>query len=239
MPQDPLQALAPCNNSLLKLAITNLDDSMLREIAAADYGMDQDNHYEALTNISRGTLSDPNNWHPKEVLELTRWSEPDQPRQKGINAGTRGHWMRLFACTVLMRHSCLPDGCDLSHDSTIIQLSESAAALGPRVITKALSFLSWYLQEDEEELCHFSAIAILLLAAPSQSLDPVTSAWLASVIRGEFEQANEWDQWSLDPKDVFSGSMLKQKWRRLTQEILLAPDQQNLTLHQIAEELLG
>ena len=39
----------------------------------------------------------------REVLELIRWSEPDDPDWSPGGQGPRGHWMRLFACTVRVR----------------------------------------------------------------------------------------------------------------------------------------
>lgn len=138
-----------------------------------------------------------------------------------------------------MRNSCEPQGCDVAGDSTLVQLTESAAALGPQAITAAISFLEWDLLEDEEKLCRLSAVAILILAVQNQAIDSAASAWLISVIRSEQQEIDEWDRWSIDPKYVFDGNTGKRKWKRLTQEILLAPDQHSTAIRQIAEELLS
>lgn len=242
MNPNPLQACAPCEESLLNSAITNVDSSMLRKIAEADYGEDVNKHYRALTDVYRGDIT-PRlcDWHPREVLELTRWSEPDTSPHPADAVGTRGHWMRLFACTVLLRVDRLPECRDhlLGNDSTIIQLTESAIALGPKVVSKAISFLAWYLLEDEVELCPDSALAILMLAVQSQTTDPAAFQWLIPLIRGEYEKVDEWEKRSVDPKCSFADCTLNEKWRHLTTEILLAPFQQNTAVRSIAEALLG
>lgn len=152
--------------------------------------------------------------------------------------------MRLFACTVLIRNSCEPQGCDIAGDSTLVQLTESAAALGPQAITAAISFLAWDLLEDEEKLCRLSAVAIFILAVQHKAIDhkaidSAASTCLISVIRSDQQEVDEWDRWSIDPKYIFDGNMRKQKWKRLTQEILLAPDQHSTALRRIDEELLS
>lgn len=242
MSPTPLQAFVPCRDSLLNLAITNVDSSMLREIAAADYGEDVNKHYRALTGIFRGGVRPRHsNWHPREVLELTRWSEPETPHHPADVTGARGHWMRLFACAVLLRIDRLPECRDhsLGGDSSIIQLTESAVALGRKVVSRAVSFLAWYLLEDDAELCPHSAVAILLLAVQCQKTDTVAFTWLISVIRGEYETVDESEEWSIDPKYIFEDCMLKKKWRHFTSEILLAHWQQDTAVRSIAESLLA
>lgn len=242
MDPSPLRLFAPCPQSLLDLAMTHVDSSMLLDIAKADYGMDVNKHYKALTDIYRGGITPRHgHWHPREVLELTRWSEPDQPHHPDDAVGARGHWMRLFACTVLLRTDRLPECRNQlpGLDSTIIQLTESAIALGPKVVRKAISLLAWYLLEDETDLCPHCAVAILLMAVQVQTTDTAAFAWLISVIRGEHQDVDEWDEWSLDPKYIFADCQQKQKWRQLTTQILLAPNQQNTALRNIAEALLG
>lgn len=242
MDPTPLQTFAPCHQSLLNLAMAHVDTSMLRQIAMADYGMDVGSHYEALADIFRsGITSSHGQWHPREVLELTRWSEPDQPHHPDDAAGPPGHWIRLFACAVLLRVDRLPECRNhlLGVDSTIIQLTESAIALGSKVVCAAISLLAWYLQEDETDLCPHCAVAILLLAVHAQTTDTAAFAWLISVIRGEHQDVDQWDEWSLDLKYIFADCQRKNKWRQLTTQILLAPNQNNAAVRDIAEALLG
>jgi hypothetical protein len=65
----------------------------------------------------------------REVLELIRWSERAERDLSPGGQGPRGHWMRLFACTVLVR---LAPEYQASFDSecdTLAQLISSAIDL--------------------------------------------------------------------------------------------------------------
>ena len=82
----------------------HITDDMLAEIALADYGQDQEKHLAALRRLrDTGTFVKPMHWHPCEVLELMRNSQPDDPSWKPGGSGTRGHWARAFACAALLR----------------------------------------------------------------------------------------------------------------------------------------
>ncbi|KLU02318.1 hypothetical protein RISK_005384 [Rhodopirellula islandica] len=93
-----MDQLEPSSDDLLRIVFSNVDESMLREIAAADYGEVFDEHLEQLAVIKSGKILAPMQWEPKEVLELIRWSEPEDPSWSPGSTGDRGHWMRLFAC---------------------------------------------------------------------------------------------------------------------------------------------
>src|SRR5262245_2436176 len=106
---------------------------MLREIASADYGMDADAHLDALLRIrDRGEAPAPMNWEPKEVLELIRWSEPEDPNWRPGGTGIRGHVMRAFVCAALLRAAPEPanHGYFDGENQTIAQLLASALVLG-------------------------------------------------------------------------------------------------------------
>src|SRR5262245_13446228 len=109
MVTDPLQQFEPTDKPLLRLAFDSVDDSMLQEIAEADYGIDADAHLSALRAIKAGNVSFSMELEPKEVLELIRWSQPDDPNHKPGSVGRRGHWMRLFSCAVLIRAVAEPE----------------------------------------------------------------------------------------------------------------------------------
>lgn len=67
----------------------------LKEIAAADYGHDFDQHYAALVDIyDRNQLPKNLPWHPLEVLSLVRWSSY-------TSADTHAMEVILF-CSVLL-----------------------------------------------------------------------------------------------------------------------------------------
>lgn len=211
MTSNQLEQFSPCEDSLLQLAITKVDSSMLMEIARADYGFDEQKHYSALAGIYRGIIPGPTGWYPQEVLQLTRWSEPGTCSKSNPKAHARDHWMRLFACTVLMKIEATPEaaGYVLGEDSNVIQLTESALELGPTVVDKAISFLAWFVLEDETHPCRFAATAILLLAIHSRLKNDDAFRWLISVIRGDHEEVDGWDEWEIDPKRLFHGCQLK------------------------------
>lgn len=51
MLSNDLERWKPSPEPLLQLAIAHNDDSMLREIAEADYGMESDAHYAAIMRL--------------------------------------------------------------------------------------------------------------------------------------------------------------------------------------------
>ena len=139
-----------------------VDESMLHEIAAADYGQDIDKHMEALLPLwSGGEIVALDTWYPMEVLELTRWSAPG-----GLNPhevpDIRGHVIRAYSCAVLL---VLPN--HEPEKETLIQLLESMLLLGgdaPEVLAR---FLMWKIptleHEDDRPFFALALAAIPLL----------------------------------------------------------------------------
>ncbi len=165
--------LAACNpdpDVLLDWLCPQIDDTLLEEIAAADYGMDAAEHLVALRSIrdDRIILA-PMHWEPKEVLELIRWSEPDDPQWKPGRIGPDGQLMRAFCCAALLRAAAEPanwpyfDG----ENQTLIQLIASVLTFGPIATEAALRFVAWRVltQPTEDVERPFCALGVLLLAA--------------------------------------------------------------------------
>jgi hypothetical protein len=217
---------------LLDLVRQRLDDAMLREIAEADYGADVDAHLEALRRIcDQGEIPAPMNWQPREVLELTRWSEPDQPDAKGNCTGTRGHTIRAFACAVLLRAAAEPanDNFFDGENQTLAQLVASALVLGEDVQEATLRFLVWRvakLQPGEER--PFFAFAILLLATlldgqrMTESRLARLAEWVASEEAREREHLAAFlppngEQWLLG---LTFFSQQHDVWRRLARRLV-------------------
>lgn len=141
-----------------------LDEGMLREIAAADYGQDIEQHLEALLPAWKGgelVKLDP--WYPMEVLELTRWSTPG-----GLNPhetpDIRGHLMRAYSCAVLL---ATPDF--EPEKETLIQLLESMLLLGSDASEALARFLVWMIptleHEDDRPFFALALSSIPLLGA--------------------------------------------------------------------------
>lgn len=171
IPPELTAAFPPSPDALLHATRSRVDDGMLREIAEADYGMDFDAHLAALGPIrDQGAVPAPMGWEPKEVLELIRWSEPDDPAWKPGSTGTRGHEMRAFACAALLRAAAEPlnRGYFDGENSTLAQLLASALVLGPEAQEAAARFLAWRAPSMDPELegeeRPFFAFGLLVLA---------------------------------------------------------------------------
>jgi hypothetical protein len=154
----------PERDELLRLLSRRIDDGMLREIAEADYGLDADAHEAALRRIrDQGEIP-----FPMEVLQLTRWWEPDDPDYDCGSKGERGHRVRAFAAAALLRAGAEPANADFisGENETLAQLLASAAVLGPDVEEAALRFLAWRSIHfsDREHERPFFALALLLTA---------------------------------------------------------------------------
>ena len=160
--------MRPDCDRLLNLLSVEVDDAMLREIAEADYGDDFDLHLQVLQHIrDTGEVPAPMQWHPREVLSLIRWSEPDDPTWKPGATGRRGHVMRAFSCTALLRAAAEPQNHDLleGENVTLAQLLASIEVLGKPYDDATLGFLIWHLDRMplEVEERPFFVLAILYL----------------------------------------------------------------------------
>lgn len=260
MSTNPLQSLEPADNPLLTLIFQHVDDSMLLEIANADYSDDVDIHLAALHQIRANNIPIPMQWHPGEVLCLTRWTEWDSLNTQDGAISTRNHWMRLFACTVLIWASLEPEnyeykGEDWNHidgeDSTIIQFLDSALNLGEETSLAALQFLGWRMQcqmqrallDEDFGNCPCYAVAMLLLwvslvvgaSSLKNQCDSEIVSFLISVAHCDenFPISRE-----------IRECQLSQKWRDSIERILLAPTAPDYTrsnpeLQSFGMELLG
>ena len=143
---DLLAILDPSPDALLDLLRGRVDDAMLQEIAAADYGMEADTHLRELRRIrDTGRVPVRFDWCPKEVLDLTRWSEPGELSGVGDDAVLREHLKRAFCCAALLRGSCEPGNADVDfgcESDTLVQALASACVLGPEIARAALQFVA-------------------------------------------------------------------------------------------------
>jgi hypothetical protein len=147
-----------------------IDEAMLAEIAAADYGYLADENLVALRAIRDGRLLDaPGVVAPLEVLQLVRWSWPDDPAEQPSRRGRRGHLMRLFCCAALIWLADDParrPACGDEED-TLLPLVDSAIALGAAAVAAVLPLLTARLLTlPATDLGRpFFAMSLLLLAA--------------------------------------------------------------------------
>jgi hypothetical protein len=164
--------------SILYYIFQNIDDSMLQQIAEADYGLNVDVHFKALMAIRDGNISKPMEWTPKEVLFLTCWSEPNGSTQILKATELRDHWIRFLACAILICVDTEAESCETFYsdpDYTAIQLVDSALKLGEDTSVTALRLLHWARQQHKLEFegqeCPYFAIAILLLTVRLNQCD--------------------------------------------------------------------
>jgi hypothetical protein len=155
MIHDLLNKFEPESDELLREISKHIDDEMLDWISTADYGSRADEHMVALRQVrDKGTFPLELHWCPMEVLELIRWSEPEDPEWKPGRAGEFGHWMRVFSCAAILRVEQEPynypynDGCV---DSTVIQLIFSLRALPVDLNSHAAKYFAWLLLRTDPE----------------------------------------------------------------------------------------
>lgn len=144
----------PDPQALLRALSRHIDDAMIAEIAAADYGRDIEEHLIPLRAIrDHGEIPSPLQWEPKEVLELIRWSEPDDPEWGPGGHGRRGHWMRAFCCAVLLRagQEKANLGTISGQNQTLVQLIDSLQRLECGLDREAAGLMTWIMEETPSD----------------------------------------------------------------------------------------
>jgi hypothetical protein len=196
-----LASLHPDSEKLLAEISGHITDDMLREIALADYGQDEDRHLAPLRRLrDAGAVVEQPSWYPWEVIELIRNSEPDDPTWKPGSTGVRGHWMRAFASAALLQSYAPPweyKGDPAQWSETLIQLIFSIRALPIDFAPSALRNVAWLSThcdlEGEDEQVVFLGVGLLWLALrrnpPPSDRDLVElSKW---IVRRESELAGQ------------------------------------------------
>lgn len=150
-----LNRIEPDGDVLMRAISAHVTNEMLECISQADYGCDADAHLAALRELrSTGLLPQDPGWVPMEVLELIRWSEPEDPEWKPGRTGEFGHWIRAFSCAAILRGEHEPwnytynDG---STDSTTIQLVLSLDALPVDLKREAARNFAWLILRSDPE----------------------------------------------------------------------------------------
>lgn len=204
MPQD--------GDALLRALSAQIDDTMLEEIASADYGQDIERHFEPLKAL-RDTGRFPDTWgamHPMECVELIRWSQPEEPEGRPRGWNVRDHWKRAFSSLCVMRYfaengQAEPGG---GVAASIAPLVESLSILDPGLDKPFAEFLIWLLHrlDPSERTEELPGIVGGLLFTALRSADQ-TTVGLASWLIGACEQSGDarWDH--------------KSEWRAIAAEL--------------------
>jgi hypothetical protein len=223
-----LNSFDPEPDGLLREVSRHITDEMLFEIASADYRQDVEKHFIALRQVrDTGTFPEKMYWFPGEVLELMRWSQPDNPEWQPGRTGELGHWMRAFCCVALLRATREPwnHGDSLSADDSLIHLIFSLRALHTDLTQEAVRFMAWLLRESDpegqkyqdEQVC-FYGIGLLWFALhrppPPPNRDLLYIAqW---IVRREEEIRKRWprrdERWLLG---LSAGNAPPSPWERL------------------------
>lgn len=169
----------PRGELLLEALSEQIDESMLRDIASADYGSQIAENYGILRRIRDENLVPPSNWAPKEVLELIRWSQPDDPEWRPGHHGQSGHWMRAFCCAALLRMAGENDmDRHTNFNETVAGLVESLDILKANLWKETGSLLTWFVEKSayagycEEDAFLGVALLFCALRANRNSDDP-------------------------------------------------------------------
>jgi hypothetical protein len=209
MIRDILTSL-PCEpGSLHRVLSQHVDDAMLREIASADFGHDVEQHLVPLHQLrDHGIYAGHDATYPFDVLELMRYSEPDQPDWKPGSTGEYGHWMRAFSAMATLR-LCVENGFHepSGGNDSLIQLIESLNLPNSQLDVEAAAFTGW-LACKELETPH-----------PCAELQVAAFIWFSAALpRQASDEAIidmcEWDLVEIRNMGGYSGSYLK-KWREL------------------------
>lgn len=209
MSADSIDDLDPAYEPLVGIVLQHVEDPILQEIAAADRGQDFEAHLASLRGIVRGVLPIPMGWIPKEVLELTAYSDPVDDRE---------HWMRLFACMTLLRAEQPPHHEHFHGDkTTILRLTKSAMAIGFDCSSAARRFLCWCLrrQPRADWLDPYLAIAIMILSVRLEDLSQSMVDHHISVVR-----SSQTEVWQLFDRHFCASS---REWKVLIRETLSEP----------------
>jgi len=193
-----LDRFDPKPDDLLRAISANVDDSMLAEISMADYGLGAERHLGPLRTIRDEIVFPTENyvWYPSEVLELIRWSKPEDERWKPGSVGIRGHWMRAFCCASLLRAMFEPWnwGARTGIEPTIAQLLASLSLVPVEYSRLGASFFAWmlthedlYRWKDREEVdCMELGLIFLATRSSMKGVDIALSA-IAEDLARSFE----------------------------------------------------
>jgi len=173
-PESLFRMATPSECALVEWLKTQVTLTMLEEISTNDYGQTTAEHLAGIqaqltANPPMGLLP----WCPGEVLQLERWTEPDQPYREQPPSRERGHLKRLLACVILLRNGAYVSGeYGLSEEdfflqtsaASLVQLTRSALALGTP--ERALGFMLWLFDaQPHPALRPFIAFSALALAS--------------------------------------------------------------------------
>ena len=238
IPEKILNRFGPARDSLLAWLGERINDELLGVIAGADYGEDYNEHFQALQLIrDELTIPSPLRWIPKEVLELIRWSNPENPEWKPGLASHDGHLIRAFACAALVIAGGDPDSILYisSENESLIQLVASCQVLENTANQLCLQLLVWRVLSgtvDYEERPFFALATLLqtIASKPAIVADGADLKALAEWVmveeatlrkqKGYFYSGGLTERWLFD-LTVFN--QCESVWQEVARRVLLNP----------------
>ncbi len=146
--------------ALLDLLCTNIQDDSLSWISEADYGMEAEERLVELRKIKQDMAIYEMDYGLKEVLELTRWQEPERTLDKWMTEPQKKNIQIAFSSAVLLT---VPSSLyyRMQENSSIIRLVETSEYLEqvlPGMLLATSHVLAWRVAQsdtDEEEVPFF------------------------------------------------------------------------------------
>jgi len=224
-----LHGWEPDPAGLLDWLRPKLTPAMLHRIASGSHGFDLEQHLAALVDIqTTGRIPQPLAWHPRETLELERWSNGDHT----------DHVARAFACTVLLIDAAGPTHRD-GHEQTLPVLIESCAILGDDALARTVGLMVTLVEAfgDRRQELPFSYLGLLVAAAardPRDSRLPQLVAQLieAAAVASGYGADVPRPDWLLDQTRFDAKHKL---WRRQAARYLDEPGREDPSLAHLAD----
>ncbi len=233
-----LADIEPNGLALLISLGVKIDDSMLKEIANSDYGIEADEHLLYLKKIrDKQEFTSPLNWHPREVLELTKLGNSTSSSSTFL----REHLMRAFSCTALLYAASLPENDEYfslyGENDTVAPLLESLKYIDNIIyMEQAAKLIAYRLVSfsEEKEARPFLIFALLVLSVRLHASATFITNIVNWLIEDEQRVRDAWWSWASCSDDyepwllgltVFD--MRHDKWVEMAHEIKELAEQIN------------
>ncbi len=224
LPDVLISRFPPSPTRLFDLARAQVNDSMLWEIANADYGNIASETFAELLQIRNdGVIPTPMSNHLDEAITLTRWCQPERLNQPLFQPGPTGiteHKIRIFACAVIMRADSEPATRfrDIATDSTIANCLVSAGILGDDFNEALASFLTCQYRCSDDPMSYGLALLTIVLRL-QHHLKPVSAlselvGWILAL-----DSAHSSLHQGFEEPEPLPFSLMQGHWQPIAREI--------------------
>lgn len=154
VPEPLLDRFPPDQDGLFAHMCDLVAPEMLQEIAESDYGIFAEECLEVLqTMVSARQTPEVPGFYGREMLELTRWSDPES---------IPGHITRAFCCAAMLRVDSIRGWDPGQADSNIVRLTESVRAIGDAASEAAARFITFELGRTDARFEDYGCLALCL-----------------------------------------------------------------------------